>query len=132
MRISDWSSDVCSSDLLGAVVPGTDLSQHARLLSRVHDAVLSGQEPPAQPRTVVARSWSRVAAGGLTPDHCGASTVADFSELEARRSRTALRSVLPELRTTLTEVAEDAGFIVVVADAAGTRKRGGAGKEGGG
>ena len=104
---------------LGAVVPGTDLSQHARLLSRVHDAVLSGQEPPAQPRTVVARSWSRVAAGGLTPDHCGASTVADFSELEARRSRTALRSVLPELRTTLTEVAEDAGFIVVVADADG-------------
>ncbi|GAA3196367.1 hypothetical protein GCM10020255_098640 [Rhodococcus baikonurensis] len=104
---------------LGAVVPGTDLSQHARLLSRVHDAVLSGQEPPAQPRTVVARSWSRVAAGGLTPDHCGASAVADFSELESRRSRTALRSVLPELRTTLTEVAEDAGFIVVVADADG-------------
>ena len=67
----------------------------------------------------MARSWSRVAAGGLTPDHCGASTVADFSELEARRSRTALRSVLPELRTTLTEVAEDAGFIVVVADADG-------------
>src|SRR3546814_14149122 len=87
MRISDWSSDVCSSDLLGAVVPGTDLSQHARLLSRVHDAVLSGQEPPAQPRTVVARSWSRVAAGGLTPDHCGASTVADFSELRSEERR---------------------------------------------
>ncbi|MDI9948646.1 GAF domain-containing protein [Rhodococcus sp. IEGM 1305] len=85
----------------------------------MHDAVLSGRQPPAQPRDVVGRSWSRLQADGVSPDRCEDVVLADYAEVEARRTRTALRSVLPELRNTLTQVAEDANFIVVIADADG-------------
>lgn len=113
------STEPRSADRLTAVASGVDLSRHARLLSRVHDAVLSGQQPPVMPRDVVARSWSRLQAGGVIPDHCADVEPADFAEIEERRTRTALRSVLPELRNTLTQVADDANFIVVIADADG-------------
>ncbi|MEN0137377.1 MAG: GAF domain-containing protein [Rhodococcus sp. (in: high G+C Gram-positive bacteria)] len=89
------------------------------MLSDVHDAVMSGQEPPVPPREVVARSWSRLQADGVSPARCEDVALAEFAELEARRTRSALRSVLPELRSTLTEVAVDANFIVVVADSDG-------------
>ena len=85
----------------------------------MHDAVLSGRQPPAQPRDVVGRSWSRLQADGVSPDRCEDVVLADYAEVEARRTRTALRSVLPELRNALTQVAEDANFIVVIADADG-------------
>ncbi|ATQ29363.1 GAF domain-containing protein [Rhodococcus ruber] len=98
---------------------GEDLSRRARLLSDVHDAVMSGRTPPVPPRDVVARSWSRLRADGVSPARCEDVVLADTSELEARRARSALRSVLPELRGTLTEVASDANFIVVVADSDG-------------
>ena len=39
-----------------AIAPGTDLSQHARVLTRVHDAVIGGTRPPVRPRRVVQRS----------------------------------------------------------------------------
>jgi transcriptional regulator of acetoin/glycerol metabolism len=102
-----------------AVGPGVNLQQHARLLSEVHDAVMSGQEPPVPPREIVARSWSRLKADGVSPAQCEDVKLAEFSELETRRTRTAMRSVLPELRSTLIPVADDANFIVVVADADG-------------
>ena len=113
------SAERPTADRLTAVASGVDLPRHARLLIRVHDAVLSGEQPPALPRDVVARSWSRLQAGGVSPDHCADVEPADFSEIEARRTRTALRTVLPELRSTLTQVADDANFIVVIADADG-------------
>jgi hypothetical protein len=50
-----------------AIAPGTDLSQHARVLQRVHDAVIGGGSPPVRPRGVVARSWTRVLGLGLDP-----------------------------------------------------------------
>ena len=102
-----------------AVGSGVDLSRHARLLGEVHDAVLSGQRPPIAPREVVARSWSRLQADGVSPARCEDVVLADCSELESRRTRTALRSILPELRSTLTEVADEANFIVVIADTDG-------------
>src|SRR3546814_7307213 len=37
MRISDWSSDVCSSDLLPPVALGQRLRREAREMSRVQD-----------------------------------------------------------------------------------------------
>jgi len=49
-----WEVDVTG---YSAIAPGTDLSQHARVLARVHDAVLAGGRPPVRPRSVVARSW---------------------------------------------------------------------------
>jgi len=67
-----------------------------------------------------ARAWSRLQADGVSPDRvCGDVVLADYAEVEARWTRTALRSVVPELRNTLTQVAEDANSIVVIADADG-------------
>lgn len=99
-----------------AVAPGTDLSRHARLMSAVHGAVLSGSQPPAVPRELVARSWLRVRAGGLAPDHCGSAEPVNPAEVEVRRRRSVLREVVPELRSALAAFAEDARFVVVVTD----------------
>ena len=45
-----------------AIRPGTDVGRYARLLARTHDALLSGDRPPVDPRRLVARSWQRVRA----------------------------------------------------------------------
>lgn len=104
---------------MNAVRPGTDLPRHARLLARVHDAVLAGTRPPVSPRELVARSWSRVSAGGLDPDRCGTVEPLGPAEVERRRRRSLLREVVPELRSALAAFAEDARFVMVVCDADG-------------
>src|SRR3546814_10835632 len=66
MRISDWSSDVCSSDLVEAV----DLVDHAvdlegQLGALGHDVVVEGEqfvEAAAQPRRLVQREAPAVEA----------------------------------------------------------------------
>src|SRR3546814_14887522 len=40
MRISDWSSDVCSSDLLGLALAGATLLRHGRLHGEPVDEVV--------------------------------------------------------------------------------------------
>src|SRR3546814_3579572 len=44
MRISDWSSDVCSSDLIdkGAVVPALQLGH--RVAQRIQEQIVGGQD----------------------------------------------------------------------------------------
>lgn len=110
MRVDDG---VC------AVRPGVDLGRHARLLARVHDAVLSGDRPPADPRRLVARSWRRVRAQGVDPDLGDPPDPLAPQWVERRRSTSPLARVLPELRAALTSVAEDARHIMVVTDADG-------------
>src|SRR3546814_1594051 len=44
MRISDWSSDVCSSDLPGAVVAGADVKAVGQTFGLVEDAVVAAVE----------------------------------------------------------------------------------------
>ncbi|MGY1712703.1 transcriptional regulator [Geodermatophilus sp. SYSU D00758] len=102
-----------------AITPGTDLSQHARVLVRVHDAVIAGGRPPAQPRDVVARSWSRVLGLGLDPSRPNTRRPLPLAELEARRARSALSLVVDELRQVLVSAAEASSFLVVVTDADG-------------
>lgn len=102
-----------------AVRPGTDVARHARMLARVHDALLSGDRPPADPRTLVARSWERARAQGVDPDLDAPPGPVPVDEVERRRSASPLQRVLPELRAALTSVAEDARHIMVVTDAAG-------------
>lgn len=102
-----------------AVAPGTDLGRHARLLAAVHGAVLSGCVPPIRPRELVARSWSRVRASGLDPSGCGTVEPVAAAEVERRRRHSSLRTVVEELRTSLTSIAEDAQLIMVVTDADG-------------
>ncbi|BDY28958.1 hypothetical protein hbim_02894 [Mycolicibacterium mageritense] len=93
-----------------------DLVRHARLLSEIREAVLSGQQPPRQPRPLVARSWERLCTHGISPDDCGRSTSVTLSEVENRRSRSDLRKVLPDLRAVLGSAAASADFVVVIAD----------------
>jgi hypothetical protein len=102
-----------------AVRPGTDIGRHARLLARVHDALLSGNRPPAAPRRLVARSWTRVLAHGVDPDLGHPPGPLPAAEVERRRVASPLRAVLPELRAALTSVADDASHIMVITDSDG-------------
>ena len=102
-----------------AIRPGTDVGRHARMLARVHEALLSGDRPPVVPRRLVARSWMRVRAQGVDPDLGDPPGPVSPDEVEQRRMRSPLVPVLPELRAALTSVAEDARHIMVVTDADG-------------
>jgi hypothetical protein len=102
-----------------AIAPGTDLSQHARVLVRVHDAVLAGSAPPVRPRSVVERSWSRVLGLGLDASRPRLRDPLPFAEVEARRRRSPLSLVIDELRQVLVSVADASAFLVVVTDADG-------------
>jgi len=102
-----------------AVRSGVDVARHARMLARVHDALLSGDRLPADPRGMVARSWHRVRAQGVNPDLGDPPGPVGAAEVEARRAASPLQRVLPELRAALTSVAEDARHIMVITDADG-------------
>jgi hypothetical protein len=102
-----------------AIRPGMDVGRHARMLARVHDALLSGDRPPADPRGLVARSWQRVRAQGVDPDLGDPPGPLPRTEVERRRERSPLQRVLPELRAALTSVAEDARHVMVITDADG-------------
>ena len=102
-----------------AIAPGTDLSQHARILTRVHDAVLAGGAPPVRPRGVVARSWSRVLGLGLDASRTNAREPLAFAEVERRRRQSPLALVVDELRQVLVSVADASSFLMVVTDADG-------------
>jgi hypothetical protein len=103
-----------------AVAPGTDLGRHAQALQRVHDAVMGGAEPPARPRALVSRSWSRVLSFGLDPTRANARDPLPWAEVERRRRASPLALVVDEIRAVLTSVADASRFIVVVTDADGT------------
>jgi hypothetical protein len=102
-----------------AIAPGTDLSQHARVLTRVHDAVLAGGSPPVRPRGVVARSWSRVLELGLDASRTNAREPLPFDAVERRRRQSPLSVVVDELRQVLVSVADASSFLMVVTDADG-------------
>ncbi len=106
-------------DPSSAVRAGTDLRQHARALQRVHGAVMGGADPPARPRPLVSRSWTRVIGFGLDPTHANARDPLPRAEVERRRSASALTLVIDEIRAVLTSVADASRFIVVVTDADG-------------
>ncbi len=96
-----------------------DLSRRAQELQRVHDAVLGGVRPPARPRALVARSWSRVMELGLDPDGDNARDPLPRTELLRRRHASPLAAVVGELRRVLTSVADASQFLMVVCDADG-------------
>ncbi|MPY79423.1 MAG: GAF domain-containing protein [Actinophytocola sp.] len=105
--------------VFGAIAPGTDLPTHARELQRIHDAVLGGICPPARPRALVARSWSRMLSLGLDPDGRNTREHLPASEIERLRHESPLSQVIDELRTVLTSVADASQFLMVVCDADG-------------
>ena len=79
----------------------------------------SRRPPPVDPRGLVARSWLRVQAQGVDPDRREPPGPIDASQVEQRRARSPLHQVLPELRASLTAVAEDAAHVMVVTAADG-------------
>lgn len=105
--------------VFGAIAPGTDLPTHARELRRIHDAVLGGGRPPARPRALVARSWSRMLALGLDPDGRNTREHLPAAEIERLRHSSPLSRVIDELRAVLTSVADASQFLMVVCDADG-------------
>ena len=111
--------DVRNQSSICAVRPGTDLGRHARMLSRLHDAVLSGDADPDRARGLVARSWHRVRAQGVDPDAGDPPGPLDAGVVEQRRSTSPLVPALSTLRSALTSVAEDARHVMVVTDADG-------------
>ena len=102
-----------------AVRPGVDVGRHARTLAHLHDAALAGDRPSAELRTLVARSWQRVLAQGVDPEHGEPAGPLAADEVERRRAGSPLQRVLPELRAALTSVAEDARHVMVITDADG-------------
>jgi GAF domain len=110
---------VGADDGVCAVTRSTDLRQHARLLHQAHDARLQGTRPTTALRRVVSRSWDRVLSYGVAPDGRSLEDPAAPDVVERRRAESPIASVLPQLRASLTAVAEDAEHIMVVTAADG-------------
>lgn len=103
-----------------AVAPGTDLSGYARDLIRMHEAVIGGGRSPLRPRPLVARSWSRAMAAGLTPDRIGARAMLAVDDVERRRRESPLGSVIEDLTQTVSCLGESSSqLMLVVTDAEG-------------
>lgn len=107
------------ADGAAAVLPGTDLARHSKVLHRAHDAVMSGGAPPPDLRALVTRSWSRVLGLGLDPGKPNGRDGVPRDELERRRAGSPLALVVDELRAVLSSVADASHFISVVTDADG-------------
>ena len=105
--------DVC------AVTRTTDLRRHARLLHQAHDARLSGSRAQPALRRVVSRSWDRVLSYGVAPDGRTLDQPAAPDVVERRRAESPIANVLPQLRASLTAVAEDAEHLMVITAADG-------------
>ena len=102
-----------------AITPGTDLSQRARDLVRLHDAVIGGTPGAGRPRPLVSRSWERVMRIGLDPDGDNAREHRGPAEVERRRRESPLSLVVDELRQVVSAVADASRFLLVVTDADG-------------
>lgn len=100
-------------------MPAPDLAHLARDLTRIHDAVITGGPPPAQPRALVARSWERMLRLGLDPTGGNRRVHSAEADVESRRHRSQLRLIVDELRSVLLETPAAAAFILVVTDADG-------------
>ena len=99
-----------------ALPSGSSARTHRGALERAYDAFISTGSV-ATLRPVVANSWRLSAASGVSPDGVLPSVDMLDAELEAYRSAHPLAAVMPLIRRLLIDEAEDAGAIVVVADA---------------
>ncbi len=93
----------------------TPRSQRGQLERAYDDFITTGSV--ANLRPVVADSWRLSRASGVSPDQVLPAVDMLDAELEAYRSAHPLAAVMPLIRRLLIEETEDAGAIVVVADA---------------
>src|SRR3546814_7185164 len=86
MRISDWSSDVCSSDLGKKVEPAQPPASESAGMESDHDA-LRGQRP-ALPRSGIdgaaSRAFEHQGFSGRSDAGCGRSADADDNTFVSR------------------------------------------------
>ncbi|MDA0566929.1 GAF domain-containing protein [Streptomonospora sp. S1-112] len=102
---------------LDAAVPaGTDPREYARLLRRVHEAVLAGRTPPARPRPVIADSWARMRVRRVDPETGRRLPMLAREDIQRHRRESPLVELLPMLRQSLTAVADDAAHVMVITD----------------
>src|SRR3546814_361191 len=107
MRISDWSSDVCSSDLEGQSLAGRLVDAHVDLLAQVDDIRLRApvatdkaherglqrqdfpQEPSFQGVPLGHRQSPLPTLGRMTPEnpHAETASLGEFHSLNAPRDR---------------------------------------------
>ncbi|MFB9903668.1 GAF domain-containing protein [Allokutzneria oryzae] len=99
--------------------PAVDPVERARLLVRVHEAVLGGGRAPLAPRTVIAESWRRSLDARVDPDRTEAPMVYAQREVSELRAAHPLATTLPALRGTLRGLADEASQIMIVTDAVG-------------
>ncbi len=92
---------------------------YARLLQRVHEAVLSGTPAPARPRPIISASWRRSLAAGVDPDRQAAPIVLEPDAVRALRERHPLAAVMPVVQGMLASIALEARHIVIVTDSEG-------------
>jgi hypothetical protein len=104
----------------GRVPDALDPVEHAHLLHKVFDAVLSGETGPAAPRSIVSESWQRSLAAHIDPDRRTPPVVVRDAELPDLRGAHPLNEVMPLLRSTLVSIADEAMHIMLVTDADGT------------
>jgi hypothetical protein len=99
-----------------ALPTGSNVLSERSKLERAYDAFLSTGDL-ASVRPVVADSWLLSRASGVSPDGVLPEVDLVDSDLEAYRSAHPLAAVMPLIRRLLIDEAEEAGAIVVVADA---------------
>src|SRR3546814_10947399 len=89
MRISDWSSDVCSSDLLEVQALAGCLHRAVELVAELVAATFEEQRHPAHRPGVLARLHQAHAGRGAAADlvlQAGPRAVAEHAVLPAARS----------------------------------------------
>ncbi|MFE7299352.1 GAF domain-containing protein [Streptomyces sp. NPDC057579] len=107
-----------------AVRSAQDIRETARRLAGVHEAALAGDHLPAEsprdaPRAVIGESWRRALDRGVDPERGSDQHPLSVAELEFRRQKSQLASVLPVLSGGLLPTAEAAQQIMVVTDSEG-------------
>lgn len=98
MRVTDTpvNGTAVQQELDTALPAGTDLRAYARLLHRVHAAVLSGDVPRRRaPRPVIADSWDRTQRLGVRTERYFPGHLLPREELERRRGASPLGELLP-------------------------------------
>ncbi|MEU6132712.1 GAF domain-containing protein [Saccharopolyspora sp. NPDC047091] len=96
-----------------------DPMERARLLRRVHSAVLSGERAPHAPRAVVFESWRRSLAASVDPDRVEPPMGVGVDRLAEMRAAHPLAACVPLLRRTLLDAADGTTHIMVITDAEG-------------
>ena len=96
-----------------------DPTSRARELAQLHDATFSGDDVSGQLRPVVRQSWQRCLDASVDPDRRAPPTALPDGELHERRETHPLAEMLPMLRETLLDRADEALHVMIITDAAG-------------